>query len=193
VNLSGDRIAALEAARTAFSSSEIVSRIELGSSNTPLIVIRSSQFPDYDPVTTQPLSICRFRCLLQDTGYPLEVYLPPGEGLEDEQEDHDIDWSRLKERWVGWGIEYVTRATIHQAVRSSQSASCRLPGEQPWASSAVSNVDTDLSRLSLENDKIEHYRLPAAVRGKFPLQGREGNYRGALVKVCMGCKLISTG
>jgi hypothetical protein len=105
VNLSGDRIAALEAARTAFSSSEIVSRIELGSSNTPLIVIRSSQFPDYDPVTTQPLSICRFRCLLQDTGYPLEVYLPPGDGLDVEQEDNDIDWSRLKERWVGWGIE----------------------------------------------------------------------------------------
>lgn len=44
--------------------------------------------------------------MLQDTGYPLEVYLPPGDN-EEENEDGATDWTRLKERWVGWGVEYV--------------------------------------------------------------------------------------
>ncbi len=49
--------------------------------------------------------------MLQDTGYPLEVYLPPligsdGKELEDDlSHERNIDWSRLKERWVGWGVE----------------------------------------------------------------------------------------
>lgn len=42
--------------------------------------------------------------MLQDTGYPLEVYLPPAEGAA-ASPDAPMDWSRLKERWVGWGVE----------------------------------------------------------------------------------------
>lgn len=50
--------------------------------------------------------------MLQDTGYPLEVYLPPaqaGDAEEDiaEENGENMDWSRLKERWVGWAVEYV--------------------------------------------------------------------------------------
>lgn len=44
----------------------------------------------------------RFRCLLQDTGYPAEVYLP-----EDPEDKAKVDWSKLKERWVGWATEWV--------------------------------------------------------------------------------------
>ncbi|OCF77653.1 hypothetical protein I204_01650 [Kwoniella mangroviensis CBS 8886] len=43
-----------------------------------------------------------------DTGYPMEVYLPG-----DVDTEGDVDWSELKERWVGWGVE--------------------IPGEQIWA------------------------------------------------------------
>ncbi|WWC64737.1 uncharacterized protein I303_107348 [Kwoniella dejecticola CBS 10117] len=41
-----------------------------------------------------------------DTGYPMEVYLPG------EQAEGEVDFSQLKERWVGWGVQ--------------------VPGEQPW-------------------------------------------------------------
>ncbi|ORX39374.1 hypothetical protein BD324DRAFT_649450 [Kockovaella imperatae] len=40
------------------------------------------------------LSLVRFDCMLQDVGYPMEVY---SEGSD--------DWSDLKERWVGWAVE----------------------------------------------------------------------------------------
>jgi hypothetical protein len=39
--------------------------------------------------------------MLQDTGYPMEVYLPG----EQPQEGQEVDWSKLRERWVGWGVE----------------------------------------------------------------------------------------
>jgi hypothetical protein len=42
-----------------------------------------------------PLSIVSFRCFLQDTGYPMEVYMPTD----------DMDMSKLQERWVGWGVQ----------------------------------------------------------------------------------------
>jgi hypothetical protein len=50
--------------------------------------------------TSRPLDLVRFRCLLQDTGYPAEVYLP-----EEQEDNGKVDWSKLKERWVGWGVE----------------------------------------------------------------------------------------
>lgn len=73
----------------------------------------SLQIPYYRPGITAPLTVCRFRCMLQDTGYPLEVYMPPAEsdGLEggdsgaNNPYGNSVDWSRLKERWVGWGVE----------------------------------------------------------------------------------------
>jgi hypothetical protein len=50
--------------------------------------------------------------MLQDTGYPLEVYMPPLENNEsmelqagDDLYGNSVDWSRLKERWVGWGVQ----------------------------------------------------------------------------------------
>nr|XP_018261035.1 uncharacterized protein I303_06752 [Kwoniella dejecticola CBS 10117]OBR83193.1 hypothetical protein I303_06752 [Kwoniella dejecticola CBS 10117] len=56
--------------------------------------------------SSEPLEVVSFRCLLQDTGYPMEVYLPG------EQAEGEVDFSQLKERWVGWGVQ--------------------VPGEQPW-------------------------------------------------------------
>lgn len=58
------------------------------------------QIPAYDH-TSKPLSLVSFRCMLQDTGYPMEVYLPG----EQPQEGQEVDWSKLRERWVGWGVE----------------------------------------------------------------------------------------
>lgn len=71
-----------------------------------------TSIPFYQPGSTPPLTVTRFRCMLQDTGYPLEVYLPPSEeeGEEDDLalgDGRDVDWSRLKERWVGWAVECV--------------------------------------------------------------------------------------
>lgn len=40
--------------------------------------------------------------MLQDTGYPMEVYLP---GNRDQDWDRAMDRSHLKERWMGWGVE----------------------------------------------------------------------------------------
>ncbi|WWC72147.1 uncharacterized protein I206_106107 [Kwoniella pini CBS 10737] len=68
--------------------------------------------------STEPLELVSFRCLLQDTGYPMEVYLP-GEHPEGE-----VDWSKLKERWVGWGVE--------------------IPGEQSWVGGDMQSVPGSL-------------------------------------------------
>jgi hypothetical protein len=45
--------------------------------------------------------------MLQDTGYPLEVYMPPSESSDDLDivASDNVDWSKLKERWVGWAVE----------------------------------------------------------------------------------------
>ncbi len=45
--------------------------------------------------------------MLQDTGYPLEVYMPAfaNEGDADNTREDEIDWSKLQERWVGWGVQ----------------------------------------------------------------------------------------
>ena len=56
---------------------------------------------------SRPLSVVRFRCMLQDTGYPLEVYMPGEASSSKEGERDKVDWSRLKERWVGWAVESV--------------------------------------------------------------------------------------
>jgi L-alanine-DL-glutamate epimerase-like enolase superfamily enzyme len=58
------------------------------------------QIPAYSESSKQ-LSIVSFRCMLQDTGYPPEVYLPATENAQ----DGAIDMSQLKERWVGWAVE----------------------------------------------------------------------------------------
>ncbi|KLT39560.1 hypothetical protein CC85DRAFT_185820 [Cutaneotrichosporon oleaginosum] len=73
---------------------------------------------------SRPLSVVRFRALLQDTGYPAEVYLPPGADAS--------DWSQLRERWVGWAVE--------------------IPGEQEWAkhASSISDISAAFAGLSLE-------------------------------------------
>nr|XP_019043990.1 hypothetical protein I302_07270 [Kwoniella bestiolae CBS 10118]OCF22920.1 hypothetical protein I302_07270 [Kwoniella bestiolae CBS 10118] len=82
---------------------------------------------------TRPLSLVSFRCLLQDTGYPMEVYLP-GDGVS----ESDVDWSKLKERWVGWGVE--------------------IPGEQSWAKGG--NVEEGVS--SLPTSVHAKYPLPGS-------------------------------
>lgn len=61
------------------------------------------QVPAYSHDST-PLSLVRFRCMLQDTGYPMEVYMDgdiPASGSS-------MDVGNLKERWVGWAVEYAS-------------------------------------------------------------------------------------
>lgn len=75
----------------------------------------AEQIPFYNPASTRPLTVCRFRCMLQDTGYALEVYMPPAattstgtteqNGLPQDSLRGQVDWGKLKERWVGWGVE----------------------------------------------------------------------------------------
>lgn len=50
---------------------------------------------------SEQLSMVSFRCMLQDTGYPMEVYMPASEGGA----DGAVDMSKLRERWVGWAVE----------------------------------------------------------------------------------------
>jgi hypothetical protein len=40
--------------------------------------------------------------MLQDTGYPMEVYVS---GQEQTEPEDELDWSQLQERWVGWAVE----------------------------------------------------------------------------------------
>ncbi|WWD19758.1 hypothetical protein CI109_104222 [Kwoniella shandongensis] len=79
-----------------------------------------------------PLSLVSFHCLLQDTGYPLEVYLPGGI-----EASEIVDWAKLKERWVGWGVE--------------------IPGEQVWAKKQA-DLAENIDGLSLDTTE-----LPASV------------------------------
>ncbi|KIR34261.1 hypothetical protein I352_03498 [Cryptococcus deuterogattii MMRL2647] len=102
--------------------------------------------------SSTPLSLVSFKCLLQDTGYPMEVYLP---GTI--ETSGNVDWSKLKERWVGWGVE--------------------IPGEQTWAKG-----ETDLSH-GLQGLSIEPQPLPPSVHTKYPLPSQKGEYLGALLKV----------
>ncbi|WVN87548.1 uncharacterized protein L203_102731 [Cryptococcus depauperatus CBS 7841] len=102
--------------------------------------------------SSSPLSVVSFQCLLQDTGYPMEVYLP-GEF----QPGRNIDWSKLKERWVGWGVE--------------------IPGEQLWA-----KKEDDLFQ-GIQELSIASKSLPCSVYSKYPLPDRKGEYLGALLKV----------
>lgn len=62
----------------------------------------SFKVPAYTESSEQ-LSIVSFRCMLQDTGYPPEVYLPANENAT--SQDGAIDMSQLRERWVGWAVE----------------------------------------------------------------------------------------
>jgi hypothetical protein len=41
--------------------------------------------------------------MLQDTGYPMEVYMPGGSGSTNY--DEGMDMSKLRERWIGWAVE----------------------------------------------------------------------------------------
>ncbi|TXT04340.1 hypothetical protein VHUM_04107 [Vanrija humicola] len=106
------------------------------------------QIPSFSP-TSRPLSVVRFRCLLQDTGYPAEVYLP-----DEAPAGEQVDWSKLRERWVGWAVE--------------------VPGEQPWAKLGA-DLTSQLASLGLEAP------LPPPIKGKYPLN--QDSYTGALLKV----------
>ncbi|WVR09548.1 hypothetical protein IAU60_006617 [Kwoniella sp. DSM 27419] len=101
------------------------------------------------------LSVVSFSCLLQDTGFPMEVYLTPVSGQS--KADEELDWSKLRERWVGWGVE--------------------IPGEQSWVKEERDIIQA-IGAVSLN-----HAQLPEAVHTKFPLPDRAGNYLGALIKV----------
>ncbi|OWZ65211.1 hypothetical protein AYX15_03273 [Cryptococcus neoformans] len=102
--------------------------------------------------SSTPLSIVSFKCLLQDTGYPMEVYLPGNVQTSD-----NVDWSKLKERWVGWGVE--------------------VPGEQTWVKGKTDLAD------GLQELSIEPHPLPSSVHTKYPLPEQKGEYVGALLKV----------
>ncbi|ODN99205.1 hypothetical protein I350_07364 [Cryptococcus amylolentus CBS 6273] len=102
--------------------------------------------------SSAPLSVVSFKCLLQDTGYPMEVYLPG-----DMEMSSDVDWSKLKERWVGWGVE--------------------IPGEQQWTKPQA-DITTGLQGISIGSQY-----LPASVHAKTPLPQQGGSYLGALLKV----------
>ncbi|KAJ9111092.1 hypothetical protein QFC19_001290 [Naganishia cerealis] len=141
--------------------------------------------PVYHPRNTPQLSVCRFRCMLQDTGYPLEVYLPPAQAGDAEEDSaggngENMDWSRLKERWVGWAVE--------------------VPGEQTWIKQHLDAIPTNpssdqvitaqLESMDLTNHELppslpssSSGQLPSTVHGKWPLPGSGGNYSGALVKI----------
>nr|XP_031861640.1 uncharacterized protein CI109_002870 [Kwoniella shandongensis]KAA5528712.1 hypothetical protein CI109_002870 [Kwoniella shandongensis] len=110
-----------------------------------------SSIPPYSKASA-PLSLVSFHCLLQDTGYPLEVYLPGGI-----EASEIVDWAKLKERWVGWGVE--------------------IPGEQVWAKKQA-DLAENIDGLSLDTTE-----LPASVHSKYPLPDRKGDYLGALIKV----------
>jgi len=64
------------------------------------LVGADSQIPAYHEAS-EPLSLVTFQCMLQDTGYPMEVYMPAGEGST----SGEMDLSKLKERWIGWAVE----------------------------------------------------------------------------------------
>ncbi|KAK4689588.1 hypothetical protein P7C73_g502, partial [Tremellales sp. Uapishka_1] len=118
-----------------------------------------STIPPYSR-SSKPLSIVSFRCLLQDTGYPMEVYLPASIPAP-ETDDAPVDWSKLQERWVGWGVE--------------------IPGEQSWSNDKQANGTLpQLDRLSITSARSS---LHPAVHSKYPLPGKAGDYLGALVKV----------
>ncbi|WVF67427.1 hypothetical protein IAT40_002183 [Kwoniella sp. CBS 6097] len=129
-----------------------------------------SAIPAYSK-SSPALSLVSFRCLLQDTGYPMEVYLPGSSpvAVESEsgpsQQQQQVDWTRLKERWVGWGVE--------------------IPGEQAWSKRAThSNEDANLEgRLNNVSLYDNNKSLPKSVHTKYPLPGKEGDYLGALIKV----------
>ena len=49
--------------------------------------------------------------MLQDTGYPMEVYMDgdiPASGS-------NMDVGNLKERWVGWAVEYAPFLSISRS------------------------------------------------------------------------------
>ncbi|KAL1405122.1 hypothetical protein Q8F55_008745 [Vanrija albida] len=111
---------------------------------------KPNEIPAFSP-SSRPLSVVRFRCLLQDTGYPAEVYLP-----DEAPAGEQVDWSKLRERWVGWAVE--------------------VPGEQAWSRLGSSDIASHLASLDLADAP-----LPAAIKGKYPLA--QDRYTGALLKV----------
>ena len=123
-----------------------------------------------------------FRCILQDTGYPFEMYCP---SPVDHPKAYEVTSDRLKERWVGWGTEYA-RGSILKVLTSVH----RIPGEQSWARPSVplgspENVSSGSSTM-INNQSL----LPHSVHSKYPLPGRGGNYLGALIKVCNESLLV---
>lgn len=62
--------------------------------------LTSFQVAQYSEESEQ-LSLVSFKCMLQDTGYPMEVYMPASAGGA----EGAVDMSRLRERWVGWAVE----------------------------------------------------------------------------------------
>jgi len=95
-----------------------------------------------------------FRCLLQDTGYPPEVYIP---GDIEALSGSEIERTQLKERWVGWGVE--------------------IPGEQSWASNKHDN------QLDSSSTPLGTRPLPVELHSKYPLPDRKREYLGALIKI----------
>ncbi|RSH91377.1 hypothetical protein EHS25_009676 [Saitozyma podzolica] len=75
---------------------------------TQEILKQPSTIPAYSR-SSPALSLVSFRCMLQDTGYPMEVYVS---GQEQTEPEDELDWSQLQERWVGWAVE--------------------IPGQQDW-------------------------------------------------------------
>ncbi|ORY33378.1 hypothetical protein BCR39DRAFT_519587 [Naematelia encephala] len=75
----------------------------------------SAQLQDEDAILpyshdSRQMALVSFRCMLQDTGYPTEVYLP-GDANSGSPE---TDWTRLRERVTAWAVE--------------------IPGAQDWSS-----------------------------------------------------------
>jgi hypothetical protein len=117
------------------------------------------QIPAYHE-SSEPLSLVSFRCMLQDTGYPMEVYMPTSEGST----SGEMDLSKLKERWIGWAVEWVMILVL---------ADGRVPGEQAWLGKAPKEQNGSQAQRS----------LPKEVHSKYPIPPNEGKYLGALVKV----------
>jgi hypothetical protein len=140
--------------------------------------------------------------MLQDTGYPLEVYMPPSESIqeansrtEDDLYGNAVDWSRLKERWVGWGVESVIAVLMLMLPYNHLNEDIshfRIPGEQQWARAELegsSDLERGMRNLGVNTHAMTasgSSPLPSSVHGKFPNRNMEGNYSGLLLKVSPG-------
>ncbi|KAL7413860.1 hypothetical protein BDY24DRAFT_370138 [Mrakia frigida] len=103
-------------------------------------------------------SLVSFRCMLQDTTYPTEIFLPLLEGEEEEEaveeEGAEIDYSKLRERGVVFAVG--------------------VPGEQGWVEEILNPSSASSSSTSNDEPESEPHK---SIAHKFPyLQAKTGHF-----------------